>query len=222
MGVIFADNNDRRSYIQLVNIIKNCKKCNLCDAGGERDVGDGHLPADIMFVGEAFGIDEKDIGSPFIGRAGQLIRSVILKHRISVGENDVDEHIAKGYICNTVCCFVPPPENSNAFNGKPDLTNINACKLYLWQKIQYVKPKVIITLGAIPTKTLLKIPIDDYKWKISENIANATKLSWPIGNIYIVPAFHPSYVLRQGKPENLMKLYDIVIERAVSLLNDSC
>ena len=99
--------------------------------------GDPH--ADLMFVGEGPGEQEDLQGEPFVGRAGQLLTSLI--EGIGLTRDDV-------YIANVVKCR--PPGNRD-----PQPVEIEACRPYLEAQLEFIDPAVVVTLGNFATKLLL-------------------------------------------------------------------
>ena len=161
-----------------------CQKCRLKDSRTQVVFGDGPVPCDVMFIGEGPGADEDDQGRPFVGRAGQLLDQIL--EAAGMPRETV-------YISNVVKCR--PPNNR-----APQRDEIKACWPYLEAEIKYVRPKVIVTLGNIPTKKLL------------DTDAGITKVRGQFmdyrDGIQIFPMFHPSYLLRNpskasGSPKHL-------------------
>jgi len=145
--------------------------CLNCSLDGNKVLGTGSYVPEILFIGEAPGYHEVEEGAPFIGKAGQILRSVI-------GYLDMDDY----YITNTVKCR--PPENRN-----PSAHEIRCCRPMLDEEIDNHTPKVIVTLGAVPTKTLLpgsKMQEDRGKLKYTED------------GLICVPTFHPAATLYKG------------------------
>ena len=61
---------------ELQQIYERCKDCSACPLHETRTncvFGVGNPGADLMFVGEAPGEQEDLRGTPFVGRAGQLL-----------------------------------------------------------------------------------------------------------------------------------------------------
>ena len=61
---------------QLEALAEVCAACQKCELGKTRTksvFGVGNPNADLMFVGEAPGEQEDLSGTPFVGRAGQLL-----------------------------------------------------------------------------------------------------------------------------------------------------
>lgn len=148
----------------------NCEKCELHK--GVKTVclyGEGPKKAKVMIVGEAPGRVEDDRGRPFQGDSGQVLREELM--RVGIKPEEV-------YITNTVKCR--PPDNA-----KPKAGQIKACREYLDAEIAAVKPEYIITLGAVPTKAILK------KAKITEVHGQVIDM----GSFKGMACFHPAYTL---------------------------
>lgn len=179
---------DNLNYDALVQICKSCTKCGLSEGRTNVVVGHGPVPCDLMVIGEGPGEQEDKSGLPFVGRSGQLLSKIFE----SVGINRETD----AYIANTVKCR--PPENRT-----PLPTEIDACKPYLLRQIQLVKPKVLILLGTPSLKTILdeKMPITKVRgqWYTA-------KVDYMEEELYIMPLFHPSYLLRhQNRDEGSPK-----------------
>jgi len=144
--------------------------------------GVGPIPADIMIIGEAPGQNEDEEDMPFVGRSGDLL-NVILKN---AGLNR-----AELYITNTVKCR----PTSGKKNRPPTDDEISQCKGILWEEIKEVRPVIIVTLGLIPTKTLITTvkkshPMSDYVGRLLQ--VDYTRAA-------ILPIWHPSFLLRSKK-----------------------
>src|SRR5690606_20643986 len=73
-----------------------CRRCNLCEAATQTVWGEGPPRAEIMIVGEQPGDLEDLEGRPFVGPAGQLLRSTLAE----IGANT--DHL---YLTNTIKHF---------------------------------------------------------------------------------------------------------------------
>lgn len=148
----------------------NCQDCELHQ--GAKTVclwGEGPKKARVMVVGEAPGRMEDENGRPFVGDSGKVLREELA--RVGIKPEEV-------YITNTVKCR--PPDNA-----KPKAGQIKACKQYLDAELEAVKPEYVITLGAVPTKLLLK------KAKITEVHGQVIEMPGFKG----MACFHPAYTL---------------------------
>jgi DNA polymerase len=116
-----------------------CTRCRLAE--GRRTVvfGMGSPDADLMFIGEGPGAQEDRQGLPFVGPAGELLTRII--EAIQLRREEV-------YIANIVKCR--PPGNRDP---KPD--EVAACREWLHDQIETVRPRVIVMLGKVAAQTLL-------------------------------------------------------------------
>jgi uracil-DNA glycosylase len=104
--------------------------------------GSGNADADLMFVGEAPGANEDKLGLPFVGRAGQLLETLL--GEIGLARSDV-------FIANTLKCR--PPGNRD-----PLPLELDNCSDYLLAQLDLIEPKVVCTLGNFATKLLRNDP----------------------------------------------------------------
>jgi uracil-DNA glycosylase family 4 len=148
-----------------------CTACTLAETRTTVVFGTGTADARLMFVGEAPGRDEDLAGEPFVGRAGQLLTSLI--EEIGLSRSDV-------YIANVLKCR--PPGNRD-----PRPAEIDACKGYLRTQIDLVDPEVVMTLGNFATKLLLRT---------ETGITRMRGRVYPWWRGMVVPTFHPAAVLR--------------------------
>ena len=108
-------------------------------AGRARTVfGVGNRRAEWLVVGEAPGADEDRQGEPFVGRAGQLLNSMLLA--IGLEREPV-------FIANVLKCR--PPNNRDP---KPD--EVAHCLPYLSNQIALLKP-IMLAVGRIAAQNLL-------------------------------------------------------------------
>jgi len=159
----------------IVDLVKNCKKCNLWKTRNKPVTGDGSENADIMFIGEAPGYNEDREGLPFVGKAGgvldQLLESVGLKRQ-------------EVYIANILKCR--PPKNRNPFESE-----INSCTIYLNKQIEIIQPKLIISLGNFASSFTFKKFGLKYD-KISSVHGKIFQINTIFGDKKIIPMYHPA------------------------------
>ena len=158
----------------------DCTRCKLHK--GRRNIvfGEGNPNAALVFVGEGPGKEEDEQGRPFVGAAGQLLTDIIVKG-MRLNREDV-------YICNIVKCR--PPNNRN-----PEPDEIMACEPFLIKQLQAIKPKIIIGLGNIAVKTLLKT---------KQGITSLRGTWMTYQGIPLMPTFHPAYLLRTPSDKKLV------------------
>ena len=164
----------------------NCTDCDLHRTARTICMrGDGpEIPDDVrvILVGEAPGASEDKRGHPFIGESGRIIRNELEQNKI----------IDQTYITNLVKCR--PPNNRT-----PTAAEIKACRPYLNEEIERLKPDYVVTAGVPATKTLFrgKAKINQFHGEVIEN---------PKVDYIGMPVFHPAYTLRD--PSKLPGLQD--------------
>jgi DNA polymerase len=137
-----------------------------------------------MFVGEAPGATEDKTGLPFVGRAGKLLDELLAE--VGLERGDV-------FITNVICCR--PPGNRD-----PVPEEIEACKPYLYKKIELIQPKVICTLGNFATKLLTGEPTGITK------VHGRPQEREVAGRVVkLFPIFHPAAALRTDSVKQLLR-----------------
>lgn len=164
---------------ELLRQMGDCQGCGLATSRTKLVFGEGNPAAELMFIGEAPGRDEDRQGRPFVGKAGQLLDRLIAK--MGLQRKEV-------YIANILKCR--PPGNRD-----PEPDEVDACIRFLKKQIEVISPRVIITLGRIASHTLL-----DTKTPISRLRGTFHK----IGDIPVMPTFHPAYLLHNPKDKKLV------------------
>ena len=123
-----------------------CTKCShLVKSRSQVVFGVGSLDAEIMYVGEAPGLDEDRQGEPFVGKAGQLLTKIIQTMGLSR---------EKVYIANVLKCRPDTPGQTYG-NRKPTPLEMQTCWPYLLEQIKCIRPKVIVALGTTAVEGLL-------------------------------------------------------------------
>jgi len=154
--------------------ISNCQLCSLSKTRNKFVFGVGDPQANLMLIGEAPGAEEDRLGEPFVGRAGRLLDKILLAIKRSRSE-DV-------YICNVLKCR--PPNNRD-----PLASEVEKCEPYLLRQIAIIQPKLIVALGRVAGKTLLKIelPLKEMRNKLHDYYG-----------IPLIVTYHPAALLRNA------------------------
>ena len=117
--------------------IYGCKKCRLWQGAKHGVPGEGPLNAKVMLIGQNPGADEDELGRPFVGRAGKFLTKTLAEYGIK--REDI-------FITNIVKHVSPE-------NRKPYSDEVAACLPYLITQISFIKPKIIVLLGASAKET---------------------------------------------------------------------
>lgn len=161
----------KQNLIALEEKLQSCQNCPLGPTRNNLVFGRGSEEADIVFIGEGPGEQEDLQGSPFVGRAGQLLDKIIA----AAGLTEEDY-----YICNIVKCRPPG-------NRVPAPEEVQACIGNLRQQVAYVQPKIMVLLGASAAKAII-----DPKLAITKARGKWVKM----GKFLVMPTFHPAALLR--------------------------
>ena len=162
---VVADLSSLRAQVEL------CKSCSLHANRTQTVFGDGNPNAEIVFVGEAPGMHEDKQGSPFVGRAGQLLTTMLLA--LGIERKDV-------FITNVLKCR--PPQNRD-----PNHQEITSCTPFLEKQLQSISPKIIVALGRHAAHYLLQ----------TEQALGRLRQHWhQYQNYHLLVTYHPAYLLR--------------------------
>ena len=171
-----------------------CTKCaHLACSRTQTVFGVGNPDADLMFIGEAPGVDEDRQGEPFVGRAGQLLT------RILKAMNFTREDV---YIANILKCRPDMPSGSFG-NRAPTPTEMQTCRPYLVEQINVIEPKVLVALGAVAVEGLLGM----------RGTMRELRGRWhAYNNIPLMITYHPAYLLRNQAPSEKRKVWEDMLQ----------
>jgi len=171
-----------------------CTKCaHLACSRTQTVFGVGNPDADLMFIGEAPGVDEDQRGEPFVGRAGQLLT------RILRAMNFAREEV---YIANILKCRPDMPAGSFG-NRAPTPTEMQTCLPYLVEQIGIIQPSVLVALGAVAVEGLLG----------TRATMRELRGRWHAYNsIPLMITYHPAYLLRNQAPSEKRKVWEDMLQ----------
>ena len=161
----------------------HCHGCALAQTRTHVVFGDGSRQAKILLIGEGPGQHEDEQGIPFVGKAGMLLDDML--EIIGLDREKV-------YIANIVKCR--PPHNRDPLNVEQD-----ACIGWLRRQTALLRPKLIVCLGRIAAKAIIK---EDFK-------ITAEHGKWfQRGGVQMTAIYHPSALLRdvEKRPETFVDL----------------
>lgn len=163
----------------------NCRACPLAEKRTNVVFGEGNPASPLVLVGEGPGDQEDKSGRPFVGRAGQLLDKALA---------DCGLDRAKVYICNTVKCRAADWSSGRPVNRPPEPAETQACRQWLIPQLGFIKPKVILCVGAPSARNLIKS-----NFKITQERGKYFPCEFAKTAI---ATLHPSYILRQ---QNIQK-----------------
>lgn len=127
---------------ELDKVAKEIELCKICKVGknGKAVPGEGNPDAEVVFIGEAPGKQEAATGRPFIGRSGQLLRSLIC----SIALDDVKD------------VYITSPVKYLPDRGTPTSQDIAHGRIHLLKQFEVIQPKFVVLLGRVAAEGVLE------------------------------------------------------------------
>jgi len=170
--------------------ILNCDKCSLRKLREDNNyfpvIGQGSHNAEIIFIGEAPGLNEAKTGVPFCGASGRILDELL--EDIGIKRKDV-------YVTNIL--KDRPPNNRD-----PKADEIEACIPYLKKQIKIIKPKVICTLGRYSMEVIMQ------QFGLTDKLDSISKIHGQVfdyDEIKIIPLYHPAVAVYNANMKETLK-----------------
>ncbi len=170
---------DSTSLRVLEDVSRSCLACEWARKCTQTVFGSGPKSARIVLVGEQPGDIEDQKGKPFVGPAGQLLRSIIK-------ETGFDESTI--YLTNAVKHFKFEPRGTRRIHQTPSARDVSVCKPWLEAELKAIKPEVIVCLGATAAKSIL-----GHGFRITRGRGEWMETQWCAKTL---ASWHPSAILR--------------------------
>ena len=166
--------------------------------------GEGSKNARLMLIGEAPGKDEVAAGRPFVGKAGENLNSFL--NMLGLKRQDI-------YITNAVK-YRPYKisEKGSISNRTPTMKEIFSERDSLLSEINAVSPKLIITLGNIPLRSVTgnkKLCVGDMHGKIIKSDV------FPVFSLY-----HPASIIYNHELKTVYQNDVNILSKIISNIND--
>jgi uracil-DNA glycosylase len=162
------------SWEALRSEVATCRRCALHATRTQGVLGVGDPEAQWLVIGEAPGAEEDRRGEPFVGRAGQLLDSMLQAIGLARGRNVYIANILKSR----------PPNNRD-----PTSEEVVACMPFLTRQIALIRPKLMLVVGRIAAQTLLAT--DAPLARLRGRVHRFGPLDTPL-----IVTYHPAYLLR--------------------------
>ena len=178
-----AERESAFDWVQLRERVAACTRCGLAETRTQTVFGVGNQSAAWLIVGEAPGAEEDQRGEPFVGRAGQLLNSML--RAIGLAREQV-------YIANLLKCR--PPHNRD-----PAAVEVAECSPYLERQVALLQPKIMLVVGRIAAQSLLRssVPLGRLRQQVHH---------YGVSQVPMVVTYHPAYLLRT--PTDKRKAWD--------------
>jgi len=157
--------------------LAQCEKCPLATQVGmygRGDIEEGAGQANVVIVGEGPGRTEIALRQVFVGPSGKLLHQMMEKYPLG-----------SFWLTNAALCA--------GTSAKMKTQAAECCKERLFAKIAELRPKVVVSLGNIPTNIFLGKGegITNRRGTINNIEINGWKTT-------LVPTFHPAAILRNN------------------------
>lgn len=159
-------------FVELYQEIRSCEACLLHTTRKNAVPGEGPQDAQVMFIGEAPGLNEDREGRPFVGRSGSFLEELLAAAGLKRSEV---------YICNVLKCR--PPDNRD-----PLPAEIDSCSDFISRQIQLIDPFVVVTLGRHSMRRFFP----------DATISRVHGQPKTVAGRLIVPMYHPAAALHRG------------------------
>jgi DNA polymerase len=138
--------NMRSSWEALLEVARGCTRCGLYKCATQTVFGEGPLDAKVVFVGEQPGDVEDLAGRPFVGPAGRLFDEMLEQAGVDRSQT---------YVTNAVKHFKFVLRGKRRIHNTPDAGEIQACRFWLDQERELIRPPVTVALGATAARSLI-------------------------------------------------------------------
>ncbi len=190
---------------ELRSVALGCTACPLSERRTNVVFGEGDPRSPLVLIGEGPGAEEDQSGRPFVGRAGKLLTKAL---------GDAGLSREQVYIANTVKCRACDWSTGKPVNRPPTDLETLTCRQWLVPQLGFLKPWVILCIGAPSAKNLIK-----KNFKITQERGRLFPCEYAKAAI---ATLHPSYILRNVRPnsdggysllvDDIKKAWDTAVE----------
>lgn len=164
----------------------DCQRCPRGKARNHIVLDRGNPNARILIVSERPGDNEDAVGRAFVGRSGELLDRIMA----SIGL-DTNRDLL---IVNVVKCKAE-------IDRAPTTQEVDTCFPYLRRQIELMRPKVILLLGAVALKYLVKDRGDEFSM---EEEAGHLLTAPDHPDVHFMVLYHPAFLLRDPRKKVVM------------------
>lgn len=173
--------------------------------GKEIVLGEGNVEADILLVGEAPGSEEVKLLRPFVGTAGKNLNEFLFL--LGVERHNI-------YITNAIKFRLSKlnSETGRIINRPALKEEIKLNRKYFIKEVTIIKPKVIVTLGNVPLKSVT----DNSFINIGQVHGEMNRIIIEENEYGLFPLYHPASIIYNRR---LKEVYNSDIKKLKDLLN---
>jgi len=167
------------SLPRIAELIQRCRRCDLGRCATQGVPGEGPSSARLMIVGEQPGDSEDLSGRAFVGPAGQMLDRAL---------SEAGAPRDRAYVTNAVKHFKFEPRGKRRLHKTPNTREVEACRWWLDQERSFVRPRLILALGATAAFSVLGRPVP---------IGKSRGQLFPLEDqAQAMVTMHPSFLLR--------------------------
>ena len=183
------------SLDELRDAVNACRRCGLWRNATQGVPGEGPSKSELMLVGEQPGDAEDTEGHPFVGPAGRILDRAL--QQAGIERKTV-------FVSNAVKHFKFEPRGKRRIHAKPNAGEIEACRWWLSEELKFVRPKLVIALGATAARSVLGHTV---------TVSALRGLPTPFTQqTHVWVTVHPSYLLRIPDDAQMRAEYDRFVE----------
>jgi DNA polymerase len=175
--------------------LADCRRCTLWHGATQGVPGRGPRGATIMVLGEQPGDQEDRAGEPFVGPAGALLDRALAESGVR------REQV---FVTNAVKHFKWIPRGKRRMHKTPAQREVMACHYWLEKELASVRPRVVVALGATALRALLQ--------RADARLTAMLGHPVQVGDLVVVPTYHPSFVLRAPDPQARELAYATLVD----------
>lgn len=131
--------DDYSDISQIQKAIKNCQLCNFAKTR-KNAVCDDKTHAKIMLIFKSPSISDDENGKPLSGKLGSWLKEILV--------NECKFNLNEVYFSYVIKCI-------NGQNKEISKDNLLKCTPYLFDEIEKINPKIIITFGEVATHAII-------------------------------------------------------------------
>jgi DNA polymerase len=164
---------------ELAKAESECRRCPLYKDATQAVPGEGRKHSHLMMVGEQPGDKEDLAGKPFVGPAGRVLDRALAE--AGIARADV-------FVTNAVKHFKHEMRGKRRLHKRPNVYEIDRCKIWLEAERAIVRPTAIVALGATAARSLFGRPVT-----IAKTRGRVLRLADGTAGFVTI---HPSWLLR--------------------------
>ena len=160
------------SFEELTSNIINCHLCDLSKSRTQTMQGFGNTKANLVIIDYMVSQAQDSAKEYYVGRSGETLKNMV-ERVLKLSIEDV-------FITHAVKC---KPLHAN----NPSESEWNSCKGYLFAQLDFIQPKVIVTLGEHAYEHLTGE---------QQNFENVRGHVIDFKSAKLIPIYHPQFLLR--------------------------